>query len=1792
MSVQKDFIALFEEQSAASPADRALLTADEELSYGALDQQSSSFANSLQQDYGVAKGDVVGLMLSNSTEMIIAVLGILKAGAVLLPMEPKWPEKRKQFIIREANMKLLILDSDQLFDADFSDTQVLAFDIQFDGGASPVAKDWRAVERHEDDLTYIIYTSGSTGNPKGVMVNAGSLSNYLQWANEYYFHNAKGFTFSLFTPLSFDLTLTCIFSTLVRGDKLYIAKEASVDSALRTIFDPQTAVNTVKLTPSHVAMLSALPLESTNVSTVILGGEKLMESHVEILRGLNKDIQIFNEYGPTEATIGCIVKEVVTLDDVHSIGKPISNTSIVILYDFLKPQPKGLPGEIYVGGKCLAAGYLNNPELTATKFITDPTKPSAGEVIYATGDMARWLPNGEVQLIGRTDDQEKIRGFRIEPTEIQTQLQRHDLLEDCAVIAFDNAGEQQLCAFYVGQSAADPAGLSQFLAQWLPEYMIPSKWVELDSIPLTINGKVDKNKLVSLVPKTSQTAYEAPQNELQHTLVQIWEEALEKEKIGINDNFFDLGGHSIKAISIVAAIYEQLKAEVELSDVFNAPTIAALSEIIAQSASTEHNEIKPVSNESSLYDLSHGQKRLFVLNKLQPSNLFNVFTVNQLKGRLDKDAFSQSFNFLISRHEILRTVYEDRDGVPYQKVLAPRTAGFEVQHIEAMGVDQARLDEIIEQESNHEFDLQNGPLIRVTLIQRALDTHYLLINLHHIISDDRSLQIIASELSHKYLEILNDSLTHQEDLKIQYKDYAHWQNTNLSNGQYDAAKAFWFNQFRESVPVVNIPGDFERPAIKSYQGKTLDFEIPQALVAKLDALTRQEDASLYIVLLTAVKVFLAKYCHQEHMLIGIPATGRFNIDLKEQIGFYLNLLPIDSEIAFDKTFREQIKTVKGKVLDAFDHQHYPFDMLVDDLDLKRDLSRSPIFDVMVSLNDQSAREDIDFGDLEVTPIAPAVQYSKYDLSFYFTEQADGLAVTIEYSTDLFQSSRIERIRDYFLHLVTSVTGGEAEVPVKQLTYIPVTEQQQLVEVWNSTYRAFDEHKGLHTYFEDQVVLKGEATALVFEDQLISYTSLNQGANKIAHHLLSTERLQKGAVVGVMMDRRPEMVMSILGIIKAGGCYLPIDPEFPKDRIAYLMEDSGAAVLLVDRQKDEDSKVRQVVVDQVLSSALPVQNINDKVQGADKAYMIYTSGSTGQPKGVMIPHRAVTNFMQSMEDALSIGTDERFLAQTTISFDISILELFLPLVTGNQLILANSSQYRDPVALQHLLNEHEVTVMQATPSLWFMLLEAGWKGNAGLRAISGGEYLSDEIGRQLLDLTGSLWNLYGPTETTIWSTCKQLRNEADLSSIGQPIANTQIYLLDSNGQLVPSGVPGEVYIGGVGLALGYHGKPELTAERFVQSDIAGGTRLYRTGDLARWNEKGELEPLGRIDDQVKVRGHRIEPGEVQAHLNAHPDVEQSHIHLHRSGGDQLFIAYYIRKTESLTATELRNHLKAQLPDYMVPDHFVALQAFPLTPNGKLDRSKLPLPGIAPQELEQYVAPETTAEQQLQPIWQQVLKLPQVSVQGNFFDLGGHSLKAIQLLSKINSELNTSLIMSDLFSNPTIADLAQVLDGGKKLPALNKVPDRAQSEFDLSPGQQRLWVLSKLGDGNLAYNISLYYEFKGKIDLRALNSAFTKLIERHEVLSTNVIETGNTPKVIIRDRSAFEVSRMAVSSDTDEIREVITHEQSVPFDLANDPLMRALLVETGAESAILVITIHHIISDAWSIRILIIELVQRY
>jgi amino acid adenylation domain-containing protein len=1662
---------LFEEQVARTPEQVAVVVQEEKVCYRELNERANQLAHHLRS-LGVGPEARVGILLERSVEIVVALLGVLKAGGAYVPLDPEYPAERLRFMMEDAEISVLLTTERLSSLLPTHDAQAISLDRdRAQLSAAQVSNPDTALVA--ENLAYVIYTSGSTGMPKGVAITHRSAATMLHWAQETFSaEQLRGVLAS--TSICFDLSVFEIFVPLCVGGKVILARNA-LELPQLAAKDEISLINTV---PSAIAELIRSGGVPETVQTVNLAGEALKAELVNQIYEQSRATQVWNLYGPSEdttySTYALIGKD---NNGRVPIGRPVACSQVYLLDQQLEPVPVGITAELYLGGEGLARGYLRRPELTAEKFIPDPFGRRAGARLYRTGDLARYLPDGNIEYLGRVDHQVKIRGYRIELGEVEARLARHAGVRESAVLVREDEQRGPRLVAYVEAAAGQTVSASQlreYLRRELPEYMIPGQFVMLDQMPLTANGKLDRSALyeLDLVSIPFELSYTAPADQLQEMLVEIWAAVLGVERVGINDNFFELGGHSLLAAQVMSRVQKAFKTELPLRLLFEFPSVAAFAEQMAairkdQLASPPPFEL--VSREEDL-PLSFAQQRLWFLDRLEPGcYAYNMPGAVRISGSLDQAALEKSLDEIVRRHETLRTTFPLRGGKPVQAIAAPAPLNLPVIDLRELplGEREAQLDEIMTREAHEPFDLARGPLLRVKLVRQADDEHVLLVTMHHIVSDGWSLDLFLKELATLYQASREGAESPLPQLPIQYADFASWQRNWLKDEKLGSLLGYWVQQLKGAPPVLELPHDHLRPASRGYNGAKQSVMLPQSLTDELKRLSREQGVTLFMVLAAAFKVVLYRYSGQQDIVIGTPSANRNQAEIEELVGFFVNTLVLRTDLSGSPTFRTLLGKIRETVIDACTHQDLPFEKLVEELQPERDAGRTPLFQVML-VQQKQLMPELDCAGVCFRPLEVDTRTAKFDLTLNFAEADQELRLTLEYSTDLFEAATARRMLG---HLQTLLEGAVAnpEQHISELPLLTNDEQQQLSE-WNDNTARDYPADCLHSMIEKQVELTPDSVAIIFDKDRQTYRELNARANQIAH-LLQRHGVGAESFVGIYIKRTPEMLAGILGVLKAGAAYVPIDRKYPPERIKLILEDCGISALLTQTSllknlPEHEMPAICLDTDLEILSAQSMENPVSDVQPDNLAYVIYTSDSTGMPKGVAITHQSVTTFLRWAQEVFSAEQLRGVLASTSISFDLSVFEMFLPLSVGGKVILA-----RDTLQLPQLAAKDEVSLINTIPSAMAKLIRTGQVPESVKTINLGGEAVSPELPKRIYDQTGAsqVFDMYGPTEDTVYSTFSVIpRETGGVISIGRPIACSQAYLLDQYLQPVPVGVTADLYLGGAGLARGYLRRPALTAEKFIPNPFGTtpGARLYRTGDLARYLPDGNIEYLGRTDHQVKIRGFRIELGEIEAALAEHPFVRDAVVLMREdTPEDKRIIAYLTLNQECASpANELRRKLKEKLPSFMIPSSFIFLDTMPLTPNGKIDRKVLPAPGnTRPNILEAFAAARTPLEEMMATIWREILEIEKVGIHDNFFSLGGHSLLAAQVVNRVHDTFNVELPLRVFFETPTVAAFAAYVAQSQMREADDTTLSAALAELSqLSPEEKEALLAMK---GNL-------------------------------------------------------------------------------------------------------------------------------
>jgi amino acid adenylation domain-containing protein len=1680
---------LFDAQVALRPDAPAVLFERERLTYRELDARANRLAHYLRAR-GVGLESRVGLCLERSTDLVVGMLAIVKAGAAYLPLDPSHPPERLKFMLGDAQVGVLLTDHRQseLMPAGSAPT-IVRLDTEREAigreSSGPLQGGVRA-----GDLAYVMYTSGSTGQPKGVAIPHRGIIRLVRDTD--YVQLTPADRMAQVCNVMFDVATWEIWGALLNGASLVVIPREVVLSPpdLAAEFHDRE-ITVMDLTTALFNQLARdAPGAFRPVGRVVFGGEAADPGRVREVLAQGPPEHLYNGYGPAECTTTATCHEVrqVMADAVTvPIGRPIANTRAYVLDRHMALVPVGVPGELFLGGPGLARGYFNRPGLTAERFVPDPFGPAfggeTGGRLYRTGDRVRLRPGGVLEYLGRLDDQIKLRGHRIEPGEIEAALREHPAVRAAVVLGREDApGGKRLVAYVVPEGTAPgSADLRRFLQQRLPDFMVPSAFMVMETLPLSPTGKVDRRGLPApgeARPDLGQ-AFVPPRDSIEEAVAGIWATMLRVDRVGVHDDFFALGGHSLLATQVVSRILAELEVELPLRAIFETPTVASLASLVASARSSRASLRSPAERAkldrsplrrvepgapgiprragSGPAPLSFAQQRLWFLEQLYPGTpLHNISRVIRLSGTLDAEVLQRTFDAVVARHEALRTTIVTTNGTPMQVVTAASSVPIVATDLRNLAAPEREVEErrLVLEATRRPFDLARGPLFRGMLLRLGDEEHLLLVSMHHIVSDGWSMGVLSRELTSFYEAFTTGTPGELPDLPIQYSDYAVWQRERLQGERLKRELAYWREQLQGAPPVIGLPTDRPRPSVQSSRGAKQSILLPAGVSRQLRALSQREGVTLFATMLAAFQILLARYAGQDDIVVGSPIAGRTRTETEGLIGFFVNTLALRTDLSGDPTFRELLRRVREVTLGAYAHPDIPFEQLVEELQPERDMSRTPIFQVALAMQNVPHHK-LELRGLTLRSEPTDSGTAKFDLTLFITEQGAGLRAAMEYCTDLFDAGTIDRLLGHFRVLLDGIVGD----PDRRLSELPLLtqpERHQVLVEWNATTTDYPRDATIGDIFRSQAASTPDAVAVIADGGRLTYRELDARANRLAHYLRA-RGVGPETRVGICLDRSLDLVVGVLGIVKAGAAYVPLDPSYPPDRLRLLLADAHVAVLLTESRHGgrlpRGCVATTICLDDEWAAIArePDGPPHGGALAGNLAYVMYTSGSTGVPKGVAVPHRAVVRLVVGA-DYFRGGPDEVFLQLAPVAFDASTFEIWGALLTGARLVIAPPGTL-SLEEIGRVVREHGVSTLWLTAGLFHLMVDRGLDDLRGLRQLlAGGDVLSvAHVERVLHELPHCrLRNGYGPTESTTFASCHPVvtGDPVDSVPIGRPIANTRAYVLDGHMGPVPVGVPGELYLGGLGLARGYLGRPGLTAERFVPDPFGPafggefGGRLYRTGDQVRWRADGALEFLGRMDDQIKVRGHRVEPAEVEAALREHPAVRAAVVVAREDiPGEKRLVAYLVPEQPALGVSELRTFLHQRLPDFMVPSAFVLLAELPLSANGKVDRRLLPRPvGQSAELAEAFVAPRGPIEELLASIWATVLRIDRVGVHDNFFELGGHSLLATQVISRILATLGVELPLRAIFEAPTVAGLAdhvvaaQHIEGSLQAPAL--------------------------------------------------------------------------------------------------------------------------------------------------------------
>ncbi|WP_446476047.1 amino acid adenylation domain-containing protein [Bacillus velezensis] len=1753
-SREQTVVSLFENQVEKTAEHIALKFDDKQMTYAELNERANQLARTLR-DLGVVPNDLVALVTERSMEMIVGILAIIKAGGAYVPINPEYPDNRIHYMLEDSSPKIVLTYKNKLP----GKVGIPVLDLEDENNYANETDNLLHVNR-SNDLVYCIYTSGTTGNPKGVLIEHRNVVNMWVTYKETFALNDKD-TVLQFANVSFDQAVGDIFPALCNGAALCIVpKHLTYDMEQLQKYIDRNNVTTASLTPKLIDGLcvDALP----TLRLLESGGEA---GRLETLKEWAKKVEVLNTYGPTESTVNATSFRVNTDSTSITIGRPIANTKVYLLNE-MELCGIGIPGELCIAGDGLARGYLNQPELTDKKFIQNPFGEGK---LYRTGDLARWQPDGNIEYLGRIDEQVKVRGYRIELGEIESVLRKQSNITDAVVVVKEVGNDEILCAYLIGEKGQELIipEIKEAIREEVTEYMIPAFMIQIDEFPLTINGKLDKTRLPE-PDMLESSKYVPPSNKTEQAIVDVFEEILGISPVGIEDSFFELGGHSLKATAAINAIEKKTGIRLPVKEIFSLPTPVMLSRKIEAAGEGEYSPI-PKAEQREAYPASSTQKRLFILDQMEGnSTAYNMASALEVTGNLDLEKIQQAIDRLIKRHESLRTSFVMTEGETFQ-VIADEVF-YQVEYEETDSYSDADMEQFV-----RPFDIGTAPLMRFKVVKERNQNNYILLfDMHHIISDHQTLNLLIEDFSRLY------NGEELQPLEIQYKDYSEW----MRGRNLESQRNYWKEVFKEEAPVLDLVTDYPRPKIQSYKGAQVSVQLSQEQKAGIQNINKQQGTTDYMTLLAVFMIELHKYSRQQDIVVGTPISGRVHQDTETIAGMFVNTLAMRGYPRAEKTFLEFLSEIKELALNAYENQEYPFEELVEEVEVRRDLSRNPLFDVMFTMQNNEEIH-LAMGKAQVEMLGIPFIDAKFDLDLQATAYEEGYALDLVYCSDLFTETSAQVILEHFKVLLDRVIANP-EMKLSELHMVSEVEQQRILTVFNDTHIEYAQHHTAVERFEKHAEQTPEKTVIEYETGVLRYGEVNRKANALAWELISLG-VKPNDRVAIMASLEAETIIGILGVLKSGAAYVPIDPATPKERIEHILNDAAPKVILT-REKTMETEVPLISMN-LEDLGENAENPACAVEKDDIAYVIYTSGTTGKPKGVAVTRGNLDHYLSYADQEYQKEACTTVLI-TSLSFDLSVTSLFLPLISGGSLLLKGGDAEE---RLRAAFKDNRVTFLKLTPSHLKMLeTYADGVDVPNLETlIVGGEEFTTDTARKTQKLLGDsvkIHNEYGPTETTVGCCDYVYSSEKDKGlsvGIGRPIANMQLYILNEM-ELCGIGIPGELCIAGDGVAKGYLNQPELTAQKFIDNPYGEG-KLYRSGDLARWLPNGEIEYLGRIDEQVKIRGYRIELSEIESVLRNQPGISDVAVVALEVGGDKSICAYLIptNQEQQLDMSEIKNDLRDKLPEYMLPGFMMQIDALPLTSNGKLDAKALPEPNaLAGQE---YMPPRTKTEKVITDIFEEILGISPVGIEDSFFELGGDSIKAIKAVSKLR-EKGYKLSFAALMYQQTPRKIGENIQMGE----VNQVYEQGEinGESPLTPIQLEFFNKNHVVPNH--YNQALMLRSDEPFDIPSLKTAITEIIKHHDALR-NVYD-GQRQITLSTEESKlydwYEKDYTKVQDVSKEI-EYASDKLQASIDLATGPLVKVGLFHSDSGDHLL-ICVHHLVIDGVSWRILLEDLFSGY
>ncbi|MDD2798814.1 MAG: amino acid adenylation domain-containing protein [Bacteroidales bacterium] len=1712
------------------------------ITYTQLNEKANQLANYLLANHHIKPNDIIGILSEPSDKIILSILGILKAGAAYLPLSSLFPNERIEYMVTDCDTKILFVDRKLIQKIATKNCKIIFLD-EIEKLIDGFSAENTNPQTTGEDIAYIMYTSGTTGKPNGVEIPHRGITRLVSGAT--YLPFDEDLTFLQLSTISFDASTFEIWGALLNGHKLVMYPDRVVEfDRLKQVVD-QLKINCLFLTTSLFnVLIDEDPLALRTIKYILTGGETISVKHIRKAQELLPVTQLIHVYGPTECTTFAMSYPIAKLtsdENVIPIGKAIDETTIYLFDENFKQPAIGEIGELYLRGNGLAIGYRNNIKLTEERFIKHSFSENKHIRLYKTGDLCRMKADGNLEFIGRRDHQLKIRGFRVEIGEIENAIKRHSAINQCLVITKQSDISIELIAYIVGTNhiqdkidteicaTIDTNSLKTNLKLWLPEYMIPTHIIELNRFPLNQNGKIDREKLP--IPMNEKTIIQQTTalTSTEEKLIDLWKELLGIKHIGIEEYFYEIGGNSLQTVRMIYKVNNLFATSIRLGQFYKNQTIKQLSKMIENS--TEKKKLQ-LSNykikRDSLIPLSPAQERMWVFDEFNKNlTVYNIPFRFDMRGELNISYLETAINVMIQRQESFRTSFITEHGIPMQRINPFKPISLQIEDLP--NCTEEELERILRKEGQIPFNLEEQNLIRCKILRISESYHILNGTFHHIIYDGWSVTIFKKEIETVYNALIAGESYSTIPHPIQYVEYAAWQRELSNSDYYQKHFEYWEQKLGHNPQATELRPDFPRPKAQTFEGNMQEIWLSSEQLVDIKKYCRQKRVTLFLFLISCLKTTLFRYTHQSKITIGSPNANRSSLETQNMIGFFVNNMVLSSDISAEMSFEELLNQMRTTFHDAVDFQDVPFEKLVEKLIDHRDASRSPLFQILFIL------QNIDSNQMNLTGIK-TIQHtidnntSKYDFTLIAEEYDGEFSIQMEYNTDLYQPETIDHFLNNFKTLILDALCS-TDKKIGELELIHPVEKKALLSHESTP---FSETKTIHQLFEEQVEKTPDATAVIFENQTFSYSEINQRANQLAHFLRENGYGESDKLVGVMMERSENLLIALLGILKSGSAYIPLDFNYPTDRIDFMIEDCKTEIVLCDDATAQllaktTAQFRAINILNDIPTNSKTRNPENNSNPNDLAYCIYTSGSTGKPKAVMLEHRSVVNLIEGVYTQTNLHQTKNILCLTTFCFDIFVVESWIPLTQGLTVIMASEEDNIEPDNVCSLITTHNIECIQATPSRLEWLLLSQSSENALKEVVSilvGGEPLPAKLVERLNAIVkASIFNMYGPTETTVWSSLKEIKD--NIINIGKPIQNNQLFILDANKRLCPTGVVGEIAIGGDSLARGYLHNETIANEKFIPNPFNPTQKIYLTGDLGIRLNNGDFECLGRMDFQVKIRGHRIELGEIENAILRLKEVKECLVSTYKINNQNELVAYIV-SDKNVDIKHIKNHLRNLVPNYMIPIHFTILDSFPLNPNGKIDRKRLPAPHISASEKVYKTTELNETESKLRKIWQQILGIESISKSDNFFELGGYSLLAIKLIHEINVTFKTSFAPKDIFTNTTIESFAHLIDSkmhNDKLPeGIVKIKDGNDENIFMAPGNGgnafSFQNFAQKYNGNQSiYCLEYPKDEDGNFPLKTLQELATYFVDR--IMSIQPVGLFNILGYSFGGRLAFEI-----------------------------------------------------------------------